>query len=385
MIHREMSRSRWIVVLLTSLAVLAGLVTTADASSGAHRPRVGTPADVSYDAKFIQFLQRPDGSILSSPNGQWIEPYLADYATWGLARAAAVTHDPSFETSAWKWLSWYAAHQDANGYVEDYIRNGTDFVPSGTMDSTDGTSGTYLSALWATATESKGQLAHLRHLWPAAKLAVSAIESTFDSDGLTWALSTYHVKYLMDNVEALGGMDAAYAMAQLMHDPMEAFRVKADALRLQTGIDSLWDPATGAYDWALHENGDRVPCDWTVLYPDTVEQGWAVAYGAVPADRAAALMNHVESAEPQWDQPTATANYYDGTVSQHTVDFWSIVGWGFDRVGHRAEAAEAAASIRSGAWSLNRQLPFTDGFQGQLIRLETGATDYPPAITTPQD
>lgn len=380
------SHLRWparAAAILSTAAVLGGLLCAAAAAQPRQPHAVGSQSDVSYDAQFIQFLQRPDGSILSSPSGNWIEPYLANYAAWGLARAAAFTSTPSYDAAAWRWLQWYAGHQSSSGYVDDYKRSGDDFVDSDTSDSTDGTSGIYLLAVWAASTEVPGQLTHLRRLWPSVRLAVSAIESTFASDGLTWALPTWHVKYLMDNSEALGGLDAAYAMARLMHDSSLASRARGDAIRIQRGIGGLWDPATNAYDWARHENGDVATNDWSVLYPDSVEQAWAVAFGAVPSDRAVALMSTLHGEEPNWDQPTATANYYDGTVYPHEVDFWSIVGWAFAAVGDANGAADGAANIRAGAWAMNRQLPFTDGFEGQLIRLETGASDMPARIAAP--
>src|SRR5207302_10620195 len=98
--------------------------------------------------------------------------------------------------------------------------------------------------------------------------AVGAIEATFGTDGLTWAKPTLHVKYLMDNAEAWGGLLAAVKLAAALRDTGLEARAAHDAERERVGIESLWNPTTNTYDWAKHENGATAKVDWSIYYPD---------------------------------------------------------------------------------------------------------------------
>jgi hypothetical protein len=355
-------------------------VTAAASIGSSSSPAAADPnADILYDAAFIQSMQLPDGAITSTSDLAMVEPYVAGYAAWGLAVAARRSPDGALDAAAWRWLTWYAAHQDEHGYVADYRRTGDGLESIGDTDSTDAASGIFLIATWAASALGPADLPRLRALWPQVILAVSAIESTMDSDGLTWAKPSWHVKYLMDNAEALAGLDAAAAMARPGNDPALGRRAAADAKRIRAGIASLWNPATGAYDWALHASGVRIPADWTVLYPDSVEQAWAVAFGAVPAARAKQLMSTFQVSQPNWDRPGATANYYDGYVYPSSVGFWPIAALALQRVGRAGSALAGARNIRDGAWAIDRRSPFGSGSQGQLIGVESGQLVMPPA------
>ena len=112
-----------------------------------------------------------------------------------------------------------------------------------------------------------------------ADAAVRAIEATQDVDGLTWAKPTWEAKYAMDQAEAYAGLRAGAVLAAQLGLPALAERATGSADRLKAGFDALWDPATGAYIWAVHADGSHQGMDWTFFYPDAVSQAWAVAYG----------------------------------------------------------------------------------------------------------
>jgi hypothetical protein len=207
-----------------------------------------------------------------------------------------------------------------------------------------------------------------------------AIQSLRDLDGLTWAKPTWRVKYLMDNAEAYAGEVAARELGSALGDPVVVVTALQGALHSKAGLLTLWNQSTQAYDWAKHANGYRQPTDWNVLYPDAVEQTWAVAFGIADPALSRVLMARFAQAQPNWDRPMATATYWDGTPYQHRVDFWPVAGWAFQMVGDGGRAAAGAAHIREGAWAINRQYPFTAGTQGQLIVLETGAAPVPSPL-----
>ena len=297
---------------------------------------------------------------------------MAGFGALGLARATEVTGDPRYVAAAWRWLSWYQAHQDANGFVTDYVVENGVLRSTGDMDSTDAYAGMFLLSAdraWK-VTGDKARLAGLR---TGIEGAVRAIEATQDTDGLTWAKPTWHVKYLMDQAEAFAGLRAAAELSEVLGNHALASRAGADADRMQAGFDRLWNPATGAYDWALHEDGSRRPTNWSVLYPDALQQAWPVAFGLVNGSRAAQLMTRFDAVQPNWDRPAQTARFESGPG---TVGYWPVAGWAFARIGRGDRAALAAERIGAAAITANRAWPFTTGSSGAMVQLGTGDLGY---------
>lgn len=340
-------------------------VAPAGPTAAAHAP---PSAAVAGEVSFIESAQLPDGAIQTYPRSGIVDPYEGSYAAAGLAQAAAMTGDMTAARDAWRWLEWYHAAEGHGGVVTNATvgPSGTT-TPTGTVDSTDATAGMFLVALrdaWAAT----GDGARLAALHGAAVDAVGVIESTQDSDGLTWALPTYHVKYLMDEDEAYAGLQAATAIARALGDDVLAARAAADASRMAAGIASLWDPATGAYDWAKHADGVQQPTDWSHLYPDALEQVWTVAYGLASGPRATTILDEFAAAQPQWAQPQATATFWlDGQVKSQPVTYWPLGVWALLATGQDAPAADALAAIRIGAASVSDAWPYTPAIAGELL------------------
>ena len=355
-----MCRPAGIACLTAALLVLcAGLsgpsAEAADLSERAH-------------AEWIMGAVMGDGAIAHHVDRKAIWPYLSNFAAMGLARATRVTGDPRYVNAVWRWLRWYQAHQDANGFVTDYnVVNGAP-VSTGDMDSTDAYAGTYLLAAreaWH-VTGDRQQLATIRQ---GLAGAVAAIEATQQADGLTWATPSWRVKYLMDQAETFAGLRAAQELAYALGDTGLHDRAARDADRLKDGVERLWNSNTGSYDWAVHSDGARTATNWSRLYPDALQQPWAVAFGLVTGERARALMDRFEREQSQWDDPIATAIFPSGTKP---VGHWPPVGWGLLAVGNSPRAAAAAVSIGTSAVGTNRAWPFTPSDAGQLIVLQTG-------------
>jgi hypothetical protein len=326
-------------------------------------------AAVRSDADWILNAQLTDGAIATYVDKQFVSPYLANFASLGLTRARQLTGDRRYSDAAWKWLTWYRDHENSNGYVTDYTVNSGNAVSTGDMDSTDAYAGTYLLAVrdaWRTTHD----LSRLLRLRSAIVKAVEAIESTQDADGLTWAKPAWHVKYLMDQAEVYGGLRGAAEVAQAIGDLGLAAKADGDAARLKAGFNGLWSVNTNAYSWAVYSNGVRQSVTWTVLYPDALEEVWAVAFGLADGPRAAMLVQNFGAAQPNWGVPTATAPFASGPA---LVGYWPVAGWAFARLGDSATGMAAADSIRSAALAARRAWPFTTGNSGQLIVLETGS------------
>jgi hypothetical protein len=321
----------------------------------------GREDGIRSDVDWILGAQMADGAIAHQHDRVTVLPYLANFAAIGLARARKVTGDRRYGEA------WYQHHEDANGYVTDYVvRNGT-LHSTGDMDSTDAYAGTFLIAVrdaWR-ATKSRS---HLRSVRPGVVGAVHAIESTQDGDGLTWAKPSWHVKYLMDQAETYAGLVSAVEIGRAVGERSLARRAARDAARLRVGADKLWNRATGAYDWALHQNTARRATDWSVLYPDAAAQAWVAALGLARGARAKALTARFERAQPQWADPSALARFDSG---HRPIGYWAVAGWAVARV-DAERASVAAAAIRSQALASNRRWPFTPADAGQLIVLGSG-------------
>ncbi|MCL6538682.1 MAG: hypothetical protein K6T28_08895 [Acidothermus sp.] len=363
---------RRLLSLAVALPALGSLLLSTPALA---EPAVGSSdpstlmAAVRDDAEWILQAQLPDGAIAWYIDKRHISPYLANYAALGLAEAARVTGSPQYSDAAWAWLAWYAAHENSSGFVTDYDVDASGAeISTGDEDSTDAYAGTFLTAVRATFRVDP-DVPRLAALHAGISGAVAAIEATQDSDGLTFAKPTWPVKYLMDQAETYRGLVAAVELAAVLGDWPLAWRAGRDAVRLAQGVATLWNPATGAYDWAEHGDGARVVTDWSELYPDAMEQAWIAATTAIPRARAAELVARLNAAQPQWDEPTATALI--GGVGG-PVGYWPAAGWALLRLGQPDAARTAAASIRSAALDAGRAWPFTIGVAGQLIALESG-------------
>jgi hypothetical protein len=357
------NRRTWVAVAAATALAVGVLEPSASAASSSVRTQV------SADATWIRQGQLPDGAISWYVDRQRISPYLGNYAAIGLAEAHKLTGSAADLTAATAWLRWYAAHEDASGFVTDYDVSPAGVETStGDMDSTDAYAGTFLLATRAVSRAGASK-ATVKSLSAGILGAVSAIEATQDADGLTWAKPTWHVKYLMDAAETYAGLRAAADLAVLLGNGALNVRATRDAEALSAGVAGLWNPAVSAYDWARHSDGAQLATNWANLYSDSMEQAWAATFGLADFTRAGALLSTVAATHPQWAQPQAT-DLTNGAPAP--VGYWPVVGWGLLRTGQPGQAASAAASIRTAALSTGRAWPFTTGIAGQLILLEAG-------------
>jgi hypothetical protein len=357
----------WTRPRLACAVAIAALLGTAVAMRPAVSEAQLLLADVRADADWILGAQLSDGSIANHIDKQNVWPYLSHFASMGLSRAMEVTGDKKYGTAAWRWLRWYQSKMDAQGFVTDYrVENGVP-VSNGFMDSTDSYAGMFLVAIRANyrVTRNNKELTALR---TGIGKAVRAIEATQEPDGLTWAKPSWRVKYLMDQAEAYAGFVAAADLATILRDSTLAARARADADRMKAGVESLWNAANGSFDWAKHDSGVTVPNDWSFLYSDALQQAWAVAFGLVDRARGDALMNRLNTQQPNWALPAASALFSGGTPQ--TVGYWPVAGWAYASLGSSL-ASGAVSSIRSAAINVGRAWPFTTGNAGQLIIFES--------------
>lgn len=365
--------ARVLVVLACVGALVGALAATAGGPAAATSPaglvRAGkAPPFTATDASWILTAQLPGGALATYPDQQFVDPYVAHLAAIGVARAYASTRTARFAESTWRWLDWRCAHTGGRGYTDDHrIVDGVP-VSTGDVDAIDSEAATFVLALhelW----RATGDDAALERFAPCLAETVAAMEALQDVDGLTWAKPTWRVKYLMNEGEVFAGFRSAATLARAFGDTGLEARARASAERVAAGIDLLWNPATGGYDWAVHADGFRVPADWRILYPDAMEQAWAAVFGLAVPVRVRDLMTRFVGFHPAWAQPSAV-DLIDGAPGR--VGYWPIAGWGLLAAGDRAAAAAGAASIRAGADAARWAWPFDVAAVGALIVLDSG-------------
>ena len=367
------------VLTLTGLAAFTGLAWPVPAALAAPP----AAAWVRDDASWIRAAQLPDGAITEVPGFGRILPYLANYAALGLARAAGELHDQADADAAWRWLTWYQAHQNASGFVTDYVVTGSTETSTQTYDSTDAYAGTFLNAV-AAAWQADPDQARLQSLARGITLAVAAIEATQTADGLTWAQAGYHEKLLMDNAEAYGGLRSAATLATALGEPALATRATTDARHVAAGVASLWNPHAGGFNWVRFSNGGSSAPSWKVLYPDAMENVWAIAYGLATPAQATSILSHLKPLQPRWAEPDQSAPMdLNGIVSEQSVGYWPEVGWALTLAGQNGQALNAAATISAGAAAQRRTWPFTTADAGGLIALQSGWPATAPWAAAP--
>jgi len=143
-----------------------------------------------------------------------VMPYFSNFAAMGLLAR------PQYAPEVKLWMDWYFAHMnfpDRNG-VEGTIYDYIITMPAGTeeimmsggkehFDSIDSYASTFLVLLkkYYQVTGNDDYLIDNRE---NIEIIADVMVSVQQSDGLTWAITDYKVKYLMDNAEVYEGFEA---------------------------------------------------------------------------------------------------------------------------------------------------------------------------------
>jgi len=365
---RPVTRTVAMSLAATSLLVAStAAATSANAATGiakAARTKAKavtrlTPVEAASTSEWIRSAQLPSGAIATFPDQQHVRPNISNLAAQGLADHARRTGDVASLTAAWAELRWYAGAEDADGVVTDYdaAADGT-MVSSGDEDSTSAYAGTFLTAVEAAykATPEKQRAARLAEVAPGIDGALRAIAAVTRPDGLAYAKPSWHVVYLMRQAETEAGLDSSARLLKLLGRPADGKASARAAQRMVAAVDTLWNPATGSYDWAVHESGYRQSTDWGNLYPDGIANIWAVAYGLVPEHRAKTLMDTVSAKFPDLDDASARG-YWPEAVNAYRM------------VQDRTDAATVLGGITAQATATSRAWPFTTETAGVTLTL----------------
>ena len=294
--------------LVVRLGAAAALPSSAVASAQGSPPSTPAPRDQQAIENCLQLIrncQRPDGAfnmrLEREPSADEdrqqaitdgedpaavpvdtirVVPYFANHSALALLsghRHSARNLDDVKRAAG--WIAFYAREQDAtSGFITDYKgsrRRGT-FFSTGQMDSVDAYASTFLQVAeryWAEASAlSPVERQELAAALPpgtlvqAARLALRAIESVTDHDGLTWARPDYRVKFLLDNTEVYGGLRAAESLFASVGARPETARSQQIARRLGPALERFWQKARQRFAWAITADGAQQD-GFTAGYP----------------------------------------------------------------------------------------------------------------------
>lgn len=252
-----------------------------------------------------------DGAIGRYPDQGWVTPYFSNFA------AMALLEDVNAHHLVERYLNWYLANLEDNGSIMDYHYDKNLNATKSSPDSEDAYAGSYLS-LVATYHKRTGRTNWVKDHLPALKKIAGCIINLTDRDGLTFALSKYRVKYLMDNCEVYRGLKDFAGLLQSLND-QEASFFDARAQAVAKGIERhFWDSRRACYHPGKTGWWIQPGINLKKFYPDATCQIFPALYGLIdPAsDRGIRLYELFNSYQPDWitikppDYPWMILAYY---------------------------------------------------------------------------
>lgn len=309
--------------------------------------------------QFIANSQLPSGAIASHTDKQFLDPYLANFAAWGLAAQC----DRGSRRIALGHLQWYAA-ASKQGPVNDHTLLAGVEQSTGDADSHDAYDATFLSAFAAAwRNGSKSDQKALNKLRPGVNQATKRILGLQDSDGLTWAKTNWKVKYLMDQVEVFWGL--SHLAKSGFVSKRKSQPIKRAAARVKGGIQGLWHPQLQTYSYAKHENGVVIPADPAVGYPDAASQLWVIASKIPSAARTRAIHDAISPSLPALSNPAGQWTV-DGNPEQ--VGYWPLLAHAYAATNRTTERRNFAGTYEQARQSSNNAWPYNVGVAGlQLL------------------
>lgn len=268
-----------------------------------------------------------------------IRPYEASYAAIAFASAYRAFNVQKFADTAWNWCTWYRDHMETDGTMYDWDIVSGVLTKDSTRDSTDAYAGMYLMALRAANLVAPRPLTAFQ---TSIGNALSAIELTQQSDGLTWALPTFLAKYMLDQVETVSGCFAAKGLSTILGDNGTAIRALTDGNKMLAGIANLWDtntPVHSAYDWFVAGDNTRTVTNWATYYPDSVQNAWPVAFQVAPRARRSGLMGQFLTSQPNWADQYITGRYDAmDAIALQVAGYTTQASVGLDLIANRSQA-----------------------------------------------
>jgi hypothetical protein len=241
--------------------------------------------------------QLANGAVLIHPNGTGVTPYYSN-----LALQAVLLATREYDSAVKDYLIWYLENLNdpdnlgVSGTIYDYHWDGAVLTSRDDYDSSDSYAATFLSLL-NEYYQQTGDRTFIEDNLAAIKLVASAIASTEQADGLTYALINYHVKYLMDNTEVWRGyVDYADLLGAIGDSDSAIYTAKAAQIAAAIE-DQMWHSTGEEY---FYYAGDTA-VDWLVFYPDATANLWPTIFGlSINAERNSLLLQKFLTNQPAW-------------------------------------------------------------------------------------
>ncbi len=252
-------------------------------SNASHSVVVGQyESDMNVSASWLDGEQLSDGAILYSSSE--IEPYFANLAATGLTKI------PGQLDHVRAWMQWFVAHINTTDVwnlgntIYDYTVSGTTETPKDSADSVDSYNATFLTlARELYDTGDSASRKYVVSIMPTLENLANTVLKLQQSDGLTIAMPSYSMAYLMDNSEVYRGLtDLAYLETATSRNTADATVYQSAAGRVSAGIATLWNASSGTYAYAKGEPGGTVDAStWSVWYPDATAQIFPILDGVI--------------------------------------------------------------------------------------------------------
>jgi hypothetical protein len=221
-----------------------------------------------------------------------VTPYFSHLAILGVLDAG----QSGSVTMAQRWIQWYTSHVDATAgvpldtwYSLDGAYSTTCPVKSderqcNTVDAEDSSAALFLVVV-DRYVSAGGSKSFVRTNKTAIRKVQDTMTSLIDTDGVSWAKKTYPIKYLMDNVEVLAGLEASARIEKdVFGDTARAKQLSDRAATLKTALyggskNSFYSTSTTKY--AIYKDGAGTfgQSNMKTWYPDIMAQLWPAAFG----------------------------------------------------------------------------------------------------------
>jgi hypothetical protein len=281
----------------------AGSSSVTVAATAAPVTNLSGVSDFQTVAGTLAASQRSDGAIPYTAT--LVSPYFANIAATGAARTGTDL------AAVRAYIAWYILRShDANpwgiaGAITDYtILAGGTLQSAGSADSIDSYAATFLT-LVATAYQNGDATtrAYVQSIQSDVERIASAIDAVTDSDGLTWALPTYHVKYVSDASEVYAGFnDLATLRSSAYGNVGGALTASQRAATLRaTMLTTFWSATRGTFAVGIDATGAPL-LPSTASWSDETSQLAPILHGVVAPSASAAttVYANFNAAFPNW-------------------------------------------------------------------------------------
>lgn len=181
-----------------------------------------------------------------------------------------------------KFIQWYFSrlnypdHHGLTGTIYVYVLENGQECSTNKYDSADGYAGLFLYLLHQYVVQT-GDIEILHKNWDKIEDIAYLISVLQDADGLTRALPDSQVKYLMDNCEAYGGIEAYKKLRKLAGKGDSVYYSRVSDAILAGILKHLYNPDQERFAWAVEKNF-KSHTAWEHAYPDAYAQIFPIYY-----------------------------------------------------------------------------------------------------------